>query len=104
MKKLLIVLFTLFISACASTQAIVPQVQTQERLVVIPESLLMPCSTTTPPAIDSYLGKTKDEQKEMLRAYAVHLLVDLQKCNSQIKEIKSTQDQQKDALNKVNNH
>ena len=103
MKTWFIAILCLFISACASTQATAPIVQTQERLVTIPATLLEPCSETTPPSIDDYMSKDIRAQKEVLRAYAVHLLVDLKKCNAQIKQISTVQSQQKEALNRVNN-
>jgi hypothetical protein len=103
MKTWFIAILCLFISACASTQATAPVIQTKERLVSIPSTLLEPCQTPIPPSVTDYTGKDIRAQKELLRAYAVQLLISLNKCNEQIAQIGKVQKQQQNTLNGVNN-
>lgn len=91
----------LFMAGCACKPTVETVTKTVFKPIAIADVMLLPCPVTTPPSKDQYMESSFTEREELLTKYTVLLLEDLNKCNTQINNIKSTQAQQLKVYNDV---
>lgn len=96
--KYLIIIVTLFLTACATTQpSIIHETKTVYKS--IPDSLLKKCEIPKPIDKNLYLKKDSLQKEVWLTDYSITLLNSLGDCNSQIKAIKEFNDKQSSLYN-----
>lgn len=79
---------------CGSTPKERIITKTEVSVIKTPESLLVPCDVSAPPAKEKYLKSTMQEKEALLTDLSGNLYRDLHVCSSRIKSIKDFQDKQ----------
>ena len=85
-------LFVFFLSAVFSGCATKPPeptiiVKPDYKVATFPQTLLEPCGVTAPPNIEHYINLDDIQKEDTLIRYSQSLLTDIEKCNSQLRQL-----------------
>lgn len=107
MKTMLVMLLSLALAACGTTQTrVIKQYEVVEKVqlktVDIDRYLLEDCRVSQPPERSAYLSANRDQKEAMMVQFSSELIADLKFCNMNLEAVRKSLDLQEEVVKKYN--